>query len=210
MFADGKQTRRRRRGCTHYDPPPALKAPDSQPIFQNIVYFLFFDAQPLSSLPTKNTGQFSEILATKSSVINGVLKVGHTASYCLLTRRVLVGPSPLSIFFAFSLRRTLPSLLRSLCSTVFILLQPPCFRGTVSVCRHNENWQDTLLSTALLPPSPHRLPASSLSTLLLSTMNAFFFLSCCVFFWYFSSLLHLPLPWFPCLVRCFLGLFVFF
>lgn len=82
--------------------PLCFESTGSQPIFQNIVHFLFLHTQPLSSLPTKNTGQFSEILATKSStsVINGVLKVGHTANYCLLTRRVPVS-APLLCPFSF-------------------------------------------------------------------------------------------------------------
>lgn len=83
-------------------PPPTLKAPDPNPFSKTWLIFFFLHAQPLSSLPTKNTGQFSEMLATKSStsVINGVLKVGHTTNYCLLTRRVPV-LAPLLCPFSF-------------------------------------------------------------------------------------------------------------
>lgn len=79
-------------------------------------------------------------MANPTSVINGVLKLGYTTNNWFLTGCVHVCLS-LSLYpFLFCLSSSVPTLplplpssLLSLCSTVFILLQPPCFCGAVSV-----------------------------------------------------------------------------
>lgn len=85
-----------------------------------------------------------------------------------------------------------PPLSLPLCSTVFIPLQPPCFRGAVSVVDKMKTGRIHYLALH----SSHRLwfalPTSPLSSLFLSTIGTFFHRS--VFFVF--SLLSLSLSCF--------------
>lgn len=120
--------------------------------------------------------------ANLTSVVNVVLKRG-CATHNWLLSCVQVSPTfcpfPFSLSSSFAIPTLPPPLFLAL------PLQYSLYPITASLllwssfsCRHNENWQDTLLSTALLPPSlflPPSLPPSlPLSSLLLSKMNTFF------------------------------------
>lgn len=101
------------------------------------------------------------------------------------------------------LRCTLHSLSLSLCSTVFIPLQPPCFCGAVSVVDTMKTGRIHYLAPHSSHPLWFSLPAVPLSSLLLSTMNTFFHHAA-----FFPPTPHLGLSRFV-LLQFFLPWFVF-
>lgn len=118
-----------------------------------------------------------------------------------------VCPASLSLFSFFlslsfsipSLPPPLPTFLLSLCSTVFILLQPPCFCGAVSVVDTMKTGRIHYLALHSSHPLWFSLPAFPLSSLLLSTMNTFFHHTIFFFTPPLSLsrfvMLHFLLPW---------------
>lgn len=139
-------------------------------------------------------------------MINGVLKPGYTTNNWFRTLCILARLSLFVAFLSFSslflfLHCSLPSILSplSLCSTVFILLQPPCFCGAVSVVDTMKTGRIHYLAlhSPILSGSPPYLPP--FFTLTFNNECIFSSHCCC-----FSSpclslslfvLLQLFLPW---------------